>query len=162
MPHLCSVNAVWFVQIHVYGDYYFITPCLLAFLCDSSLTQASLALTTSAATYPDASGPVLKSFSLWGEEKGISIQHWRCGKCEKQQSWGFLTPPIHLPMLYSLPPPPPPAEIFREVWDYFHKENLNPLTSCPMMRSLVSEGVSVKCLPLNNSPVKAREERGLV
>lgn len=30
------------------------------------------------------------------------------------------------------------------------------------MRSLVSEGVSVKCLPLNNSPAKAREERGLV
>ncbi|KAL1278578.1 hypothetical protein QQF64_025251 [Cirrhinus molitorella] len=56
----------------------------------------------------------------------------------------------------------PPAEIFREVWDYFHKENLNPLTSCLMMRSLVSEGVSVKCLSLNNNPAKAREERGLV
>lgn len=36
------------------------------------------------------------------------------------------------------------------------------MTSCPLMRSLVSEGVSVKCLPLNNSPAKAREERGLV
>lgn len=30
------------------------------------------------------------------------------------------------------------------------------------MRSLVSKGVSVKCLLLNNSPAKAREERGLV
>lgn len=52
------------------------------------------------------------------------------------------------------PPCPPPSciysfssyEIFREVWDYFHKENLNPLpTSCPVMRSPVSEGESVKC-----------------
>ncbi|RXN22760.1 vascular cell adhesion 1-like protein [Labeo rohita] len=30
------------------------------------------------------------------------------------------------------------------------------------MRSLVSKGVSVKCLPLSKSPAKAREERGLV
>lgn len=36
------------------------------------------------------------------------------------------------------------------------------MTSCLVMRSPVSEGVSVKCLLLNNSPAKAREEWGLV
>lgn len=43
----------------------------------------------------------------------------------------------------------------RDVWDYSHRRNLNPLTSCPLMRSLVSVGVSVKCL-LNNSRLMAR------
>lgn len=64
------------------------------------------------------------------------------------------TPQISIPQCSA---PPQLAEIFREVWDYFHKENLNPLTSCPAMRSLVSEGVSVKCLLLENSPAKAKK-----
>lgn len=52
------------------------------------------------------------------------------------------------------------------MWDYSHRRNLNPLTSCPLMRSLVSVGVSVKCL-LNYSRLTAghagrgrREGRG--
>lgn len=45
-------------------------------------------------------------------------------------------------------------QICRDVWDYSHRRNLNPLTSCPLMRSLVSVGVSVKCL-LNNSRLMA-------
>lgn len=46
-------------------------------------------------------------------------------------------------------------QIRRDVWDYSHRRNLNPPTSCPLMRSLVSVGVSVKCL-LNNSRLTAR------
>lgn len=47
--------------------------------------------------------PVLKLFSLWGEEKGISIQHWRCGKSEKILSWGFRTPPNPSPIALLAP-----------------------------------------------------------
>ncbi|XP_070703581.1 hemicentin-1 [Pempheris klunzingeri] len=43
----------------------------------------------------------------------------------------------------------------RDVWDRSHRRNLNPLTSCLLMRSLVSVGVSVKCL-LNNSRLTAK------
>lgn len=70
------------------------------------------------------------------------------------------TPQLSTPIFPRMFCSPPPAEIFREVWDYFHKENLNPLTSCPAMRSLVSEGVSVKCLLLKNSPGQGQRRAG--
>lgn len=47
----------------------------------------------------------------------------------------------------------------RDVWDYSHRRNLNPLTSCSLMRSLVSVGASVICL-LSNSRLTAGQRGG--
>lgn len=111
----------------------------------------------SAATSPDAPG---RNIYLLYEVKKIELAYNTDDVADARSrkvgpSNSSPTPQLSIPQCSA---PPPPAEIFREVWDYFHKENLNPLTSCPAMRSPVSEGVSVKCLLLENSPAKANGE----
>lgn len=69
----------------------------------------------------------------------------------KYWAWG-----LHTPMASQRSPIL--NQIHRDVWDYSHRRHLNPLTSCPLMSSLVSVGVSVKCMR-NNSRLKARETR---
>lgn len=81
----------------------------------------------------------------------MTMMMWHGLIVRKYWAWG-----LHTPMASQRSPIL--NQIHRDVWDYSHRRHLNPLTSCPLMSSLVSVGVSVKCMR-NNSRMKARETR---
>lgn len=72
---------------------------------------------------------------------------WHSRAVRNSRAWGLHTPVApqrSLPLL---------NQMRRDVWDYSPRRNSNPLTSCPLMRSLVSVGGSAKRLLNNRRPM---------